>query len=66
MINHRVGVLSPNKVQLGYELNLRGYVCDTTFKAKEPWMFPKTKEFKAVEADKGAFPPYYTEGTIPN
>jgi hypothetical protein len=55
LINHRIGAFSPNKVQLGYELNLRTYHCDTTFKAKEPWMFPKTKDFPAVVVDKGAF-----------
>ena len=56
LVNHRIGVTSPNKVQLDYEINLRGYQCGTTFKAKEPWMFPKPKNFKAVEVDKSAFP----------
>ena len=33
-----------------------------TFKAKEPWMFPKSKAFKPFEADKSAFP--YHSNTV--
>ena len=63
LINKRLGE-SPNKIQLSYELNLRNYQCGTTFKAKEPFMFPKTKDFKSVETDKAAFP--YTSNTTIN
>lgn len=41
-------------------MNLRTYQCDTTFKAPEPFMFPKTRTFKAVEGDKSAFGGYFS------
>jgi len=52
LINHRLGSVGPNKAQLGFEVNLRNYQCGTTFKAQEPFMYPKTKEFKAIDAFK--------------
>jgi len=42
-------------------LNLRNYQCETTFTADEPFMYPATKTFHAVEADKTAFPLPNTE-----
>jgi hypothetical protein len=57
LINHRLGGPTPNKVQLGFEVNLRKYQCGTSFQAEEPFLFPRTKDFKAVEADRSAFPP---------
>ena len=56
LIKRRIGGNSPTQQQLGFELNLRNYQCDTTFKAPEPFMFPRTRQFHAVEADKTAFP----------
>lgn len=65
LIKRHVGGAAPNKVQLGYELNLRTYQCDTSFKAVEPWMFPKTKIFKAVECDKSSFNMFATTVNSP-
>lgn len=64
LINHRLGGVGPNKAQLGFEVNLRNYQCGTTFKAPEPFMYPRTKEFKAIDVDKSAFN-YHTTLTSP-
>lgn len=56
LIKRRIGGNSPTQQQLGFELNLRNYQCETTFKAAEPFMFPRSRQFHAVEADKTAFP----------
>ena len=56
LIKRRIGGNSPTQQQLGFELNLRNYQCETTFKASEPFMFPRTRQFNAVEVDKSAFP----------
>lgn len=44
---------------------MRNYQCDTTFTADEPFMYPATKTFRAVEADKTAFPLPNTEPQSP-
>jgi len=64
LINHRLGGVGPNKAQLGFEVNLRNYQCGTTFKAQEPFMYPKTKEIKAIDADQSAHK-YHTTLTSP-
>jgi len=61
LIKRRIGGSSPTQQQLGFELNLRNYQCDTTFTVEEPFMYPGTKTFRAVEADKTAFPMPNTE-----
>lgn len=48
LIKRHIGGAAANKFHLSYELNLRTYKCDTSFKAVEPWGYPKTKIFKAV------------------
>ena len=35
---------------------MRNYKSNTDFKAGEPFVFPKTKKFKAVVVDRGYFP----------
>lgn len=47
---------SPNPCQLDFELNLRNYRSQSQFKGAEPWIYPKTKKFKAVVTDKSFFP----------
>ena len=37
-------------------MNLRNYKSQTGFMGEEPWIYPKTKKFKAVVTDKGFFP----------
>lgn len=48
--------MSPVSSQLNFELNLRNYKSITNFKGEEPFYYPKTKHFKAVETDKSVFP----------
>ena len=46
----------PTSSQLDFEMNLKNYKSQIGFKGAEPWIYPKTKTFKAVVDDKGVFP----------
>ena len=37
-------------------MNLKNYKSQIGFKGEEPWIYPKTKAFKAVTTDKSVFP----------
>lgn len=52
----RVGGVSPSPAMLNHEINMRNYKSQTGFKGEEPWVYPKTKNFKIISFDKGSFP----------
>jgi hypothetical protein len=37
-------------------MNLRNYKSNSSFKGEQPWVYPKTRKFKAVVTDKTVFP----------